>query len=375
MKNVIVILLLFFGCTNLRAQETIARFKYEDAEKAFVAQNYQECIDNLDEAEKLLGKTAPNILHLKILAQYKLIEKDPYGDFELLVALHNGCATYLRDYDIAGLEEKYRDVYEVQEGIKDYPKTQAEYTAFIENQKQEIRTIFENYINAIGGREALDQVKSLYIKGEQTMGKETTNFEDKMIVGKKSHAIYYHPLNGYGAKKKKLELLTKMVSTENGAFVVDMKGNKKNLENSLKAFPTKSLFPELDWVHLLESPNYDFKLKKENDYSSITILYKSDNLSHVTSMVCIYDSNTHLSTSKTVYYYPSSRPSEGLGKPIRYNHTNFEEFKQVGDIKLPFKRISFAVDKTIETNNVQKISQEISEISINEGVEPSDFEP
>src|SRR5690606_40583108 len=98
-------LILFFLVLlplNSFSQETIARFKYEDAEKAFVAQNYQECIDNLDEAEKLLGKTAPNILHLKILAQYKLIEKDPYGDFELLVALHNGCATYLRDYDIAG---------------------------------------------------------------------------------------------------------------------------------------------------------------------------------------------------------------------------------------------------------------------------------
>lgn len=374
MKNVIVVILVFLGYINLNAQETIARFKYEDAEKAFVAESYQECIDNLDEAEKLLGKTAPNILHLKILAQHKLIEKDPYKSFEKLQALHNNCAIYLRDYDIAGLEEKYRDVYEVQNAIKNFPKTEAEYIATIENQKQEIKTIFENYINAIGGREALDQVKSLYIKGQQTIGKETTIFEDKMIVGKKSHAIYYHPLNGYGAKKKKLELLTKMVSTENGAFVVDMKGNKKNLENSLKAFPTKSLFPELDWVHLLEAPNYDFKLKKENNYSSITIRYRSDDLSHVTSMVCNYDSTTHLSVSKTVFYYPPSGPSERLGDPIRHNHTSFEEFKQVGDIKLPFKRISFSVDKTIEKNNVQKISQEISEISINEGVEPSDFE-
>ena len=72
-------LILFFLVLlplNSFSQETIARFKYEDAEKAFVAQNYQECIDNLDEAEKLLGRTAPNILHLKILAQYKLFEKN-----------------------------------------------------------------------------------------------------------------------------------------------------------------------------------------------------------------------------------------------------------------------------------------------------------
>ncbi|MEE1963940.1 SUMF1/EgtB/PvdO family nonheme iron enzyme [Allomuricauda taeanensis] len=113
MKNYIILSFVLFICVHVQAQETIARFKYEDAEKAFVANNYQECIDNLDEAEKLLGKSAPNILHLKILAQHKLFEKKPYESYEALETLRNNCNTYLTNYDIAGLEEKYREVYTI----------------------------------------------------------------------------------------------------------------------------------------------------------------------------------------------------------------------------------------------------------------------
>ena len=375
MKRTIVILMIFLGCTTLGAQETIAKFKYEDAEKAFVAGNYQECIDNLNEAEKLLGKTAPNILHLKILAQYKLIEKDPYEDFDLLNALSNNCSTYLKDYDIAGLEEKYRDVYEVHEGIKDYPKTQDEYTAVIERKKQDIRTVFENYINAIGGREVLDQVESLYIKGQQAIVGETTYFEAKMVPGKSNRTIYYHPLNAYGAKKKKMQLLTKVVTTENGTFTVDRDGNKKALENDLKRLPINTLFPELEWINLLDDPHYEFKLVKKDDEMSITIFYKNDDLSHVASMLCTYDSRTHLSKSKMALFYSPLSPSTGHFEPIRYIQTHFEDFRAVGDIKLPFKRTSHSVDKTINKNNAQTITQTLTEILVNEGVQPSDFEP
>src|SRR5690606_23984698 len=113
MKNHIILPILFLICIHAQAQETIARFKYEYAEKAFVAENYQECIDNLNEAEKLLGKTAPNILHLKILAQHQLFEKDPFENYEALETLRSNCSTYLANYDISGLEEKYRDVYNI----------------------------------------------------------------------------------------------------------------------------------------------------------------------------------------------------------------------------------------------------------------------
>src|SRR5690606_22328614 len=86
-----------------------------------------ECIDNLNEAEKLLGKTAPNILHLKILAQHQLFEKDPFENYEALETLRSNCSTYLANYDISGLEEKYRDVYNIFNALGTYPSTKAEF--------------------------------------------------------------------------------------------------------------------------------------------------------------------------------------------------------------------------------------------------------
>jgi hypothetical protein len=334
MKNVIAILLILLGCTKLGAQETIAKFKYEDAEKAFVAENYQECIDNLIEAEKLLGKTAPNILHLKILAQYKLIAKDPFESFERLESLHHDCTTYIRDYDIAGLEEKYRDVYEVQDAIKDYPKTQAEYTAAMERQKQEIKTVFENYIDALGGREALGNVKNLHIKGEQTMAGATSQFEDKIMPGKKSRAIYYQ------VRKNKKQLLTKMVTTENGAFVVDMNGNKKVMEDDRNGMPIQGLFHELELTDLLDDPNYRFKLVQSEDgrSHSVQVKYLNEDKQEPSVVWYAYDATTHLPISKSFHYYDN-------GTDIGYTLTKFGDFRAVNGITLPFSKEVTSVDK------------------------------
>lgn len=374
MKNVIVILLIFLGCTNLDAQETIARFKYEDAEKAFVAENYQECINNLDEAEKLLGKTAPNILHLKILAQHKLIEKDPYGDFELLEALHIGCATYLRDYDIAGLEEKYRDVYEVQNAIKEFPKTQAEYTAVIENQKQEIKMVFENYIDAIGGREALDQVKSLYIKGQQTMGKETTPFEEKIMQGKKSHTSYYYPRNknAYGnAKKKKSELLNRTITTEDGTFIVDKGGNKKIIEGEMDEMPVESLFAEMGWVNLLDDPRYEFDLKNGEKSIGINISYHNKDYTHIAKIMCVYDAATFLLVSRTELRYAKDSSPSNL-KITGSRFTYYDNYKEVGGIKFPFSMMGNFKVKSPEQTTLFK--SKVEEVLINQDVSFADFE-
>lgn len=134
------------------AQETIAKFKYEDAEKAFISEDYETCISLLNETEKLLGQTAPNILHLKILTQYKLFKKNPYESYGALNALRNNCNTYLAKYDIAGLEEKYREVYEVQNVINDYPRTQAEFETMakaIADEKNRKLSKIRNFIDSL----------------------------------------------------------------------------------------------------------------------------------------------------------------------------------------------------------------------------------
>lgn len=109
----LVLLVGFFSTAN--AQETIAKFKYEDAEKAFEQGNYATCIAKLDEAEKILGKTAPNILYLRIMAETKLLKALPVETvtYPQVERVTNLCNQYLQKYNIEGLEEKYRDVYDI----------------------------------------------------------------------------------------------------------------------------------------------------------------------------------------------------------------------------------------------------------------------
>ncbi|MFC4720695.1 formylglycine-generating enzyme family protein [Geojedonia litorea] len=121
MKPLLISVFVLFSIT-VSAQNTVAKFKYEDAEKAYYEGNFETCIQLLIETEALLGQTAPNILHLRIMAEYKRFESNPYDNYLNLEHIRNQCSTYLRDYDIAGLEEKYRDIYTIQNALKVYPQ-------------------------------------------------------------------------------------------------------------------------------------------------------------------------------------------------------------------------------------------------------------
>ena len=96
--SIVLIVVAWIGIAlQTQAQSTVARFKYEDAEKAFYDKDYQTCISLLDETEKLLGKSAPNILHLKILAQHKLFVPNPHQSYDRLEQLRNNCTSYLNN--------------------------------------------------------------------------------------------------------------------------------------------------------------------------------------------------------------------------------------------------------------------------------------
>lgn len=95
-----IILLTIFIVSNLltNAQNTIAKFKYEEAEQAFVNEDYRTALTKLDEAESLLKATNPKILYLKISAQSKLIEQDPLTDYSLIENTKKLSTNYLKDY-------------------------------------------------------------------------------------------------------------------------------------------------------------------------------------------------------------------------------------------------------------------------------------
>ncbi|WP_108424448.1 formylglycine-generating enzyme family protein [Flagellimonas amoyensis] len=211
MKNALVILLLCLA-SNTNAQETIARFKYEDAEKAFVAQNYQECIDNLNEAEKLLGKTAPNILHLKILAQHQLFEKDPFESYEALETLRSNCNTYLANYDIAGLEEKYRDVYDISNQLPTVSSTK---------EFKELGLLHTKELREASLNKAIAQNNLVFVEGSTfTMGKNGDAHEvtlSDFYIGK--YEVTYAQWNAYLRSTGRGNSISKyQPSKKDGAF-------------------------------------------------------------------------------------------------------------------------------------------------------------
>ncbi len=155
--SIVLIVVAWVGIVlQTQAQSTVARFKYEDAEKAFYNKDYQSCISLLDETEKLLGKSAPNILYLKIMAQYQLFRTNPRESYDRFKQLRNNCQTYLTNYDITGLEEKYREVYEISNQL---PK--------ISNQEElaqlkDISPTF-NYENHKGGKSKLEDFNGKHV--------------------------------------------------------------------------------------------------------------------------------------------------------------------------------------------------------------------
>lgn len=129
----ILIAIFLLVSTPLTAQNTIAIIKYEEAEKAFYEEDYNLVLERLKETEEILGQTAPKILHLRILAQHKLYELNPFESYEKLEVLKTNVTYYLNNYDIAGLEEKYRDVYDIQLKLESSPNS---LVAYYEAEKQ-----------------------------------------------------------------------------------------------------------------------------------------------------------------------------------------------------------------------------------------------
>ncbi|MEO5775583.1 MAG: tetratricopeptide repeat protein, partial [Flavobacterium sp.] len=122
MKKIITIVLFLLGCHFVTAQNaTIAKLKYEEAEEAYLADNYETVLIKLDEAQKEFGKTNPPIMHLRIMAQSKLLGEFPHNKGDLLLKLNQNCKFYLKEYEkISGIEDKYKEVYKTMDGISIY---------------------------------------------------------------------------------------------------------------------------------------------------------------------------------------------------------------------------------------------------------------
>src|SRR5690606_6625278 len=167
MKKYFILLFTILTFCYTQAQNTDAKLKYQEAEKAFETGNYQNCISLLDENEKLLGQSTSNMLHLRIQAEDKIWEARPFESYEQLDKLKKLCNEYLQKYDTAGLS----DVYELSKKLPEV-SNQEELTQLGEQYQKEKHTqkhekaIAEQYMAFVEG--------GTYIMGSRREAHEVT---------------------------------------------------------------------------------------------------------------------------------------------------------------------------------------------------------
>lgn len=199
MKKLILIAVLLLTTSQITfAQQAIAKIKFEEAEEAYAAKDYQITIDKLDEVEAILKVTNPKVMYLRIMGQYQLIIVHCYLYHYLLDNTRTLCSKYLKDYEnIPDNDDKYRDVYKASEALgatpmkERYDKMFKSYTEdpYLKNQPSSSFVLGMAYSWGLGVEKNLETTFKY-----QTKGAEKGYVQSQFELGR-----YY--LNGWGTGK------------------------------------------------------------------------------------------------------------------------------------------------------------------------------
>ena len=201
------------------------------------------------------------------------------------------------------------------------------------------KTVFENYIKAIGGEKAVSAVKTLYMNGTTTVPQAPSplTFTSKLdSKGKMMVSLAMGPMN-----------LMKQVVNDKGAYI-EQQGKRKNLEGN-----------DLAEMKANATPFEELQLIKRADLK-------------VDSIEPINGSDAYaIKDGKTTYFYDvksglktaEAKTREQDGKS-NTQITNFNDYKEVKGVKVPFNLIQ---------NVGFELDIKMSDIKINEGVSDADF--
>jgi len=201
------------------------------------------------------------------------------------------------------------------------------------------KTVFENYIKAIGGEKAIVAVKTLAMNGTTTIPQAPAplNFTSKLdSKGKMMVSLAMGTMT-----------LMKQVVNEKGAYI-EQQGQRKNLEGA-----------DLAEMKASATPFEELQLSKRTDLK-------------VDSIEPINGSDAYaIKDGKTTYFYDvksglkvaESKVREQGGKSAT-QITNFNDYREVKGVKVPFNLIQ---------NVGFELDIKMSDIKINEGVSEADF--
>ncbi|GLB52669.1 hypothetical protein NBRC110019_17090 [Neptunitalea chrysea] len=202
------------------------------------------------------------------------------------------------------------------------------------------KTVLTDYIEAIGGMDAVSKVKTIMMTGETKVQGMTLQLDIKRSdKGQLSQAL---SLNG--------NVMQKQVINGDTGYIVSQ-GMKNDLEAedlknaSYEAYP----IPE---YQLLNNDNIKLTAIETLDGKDVYVVTFSDNKTFY------YDTQTHLKVSKV-------ETNEFNGQVYTTTLT-FSDYREVDGIKFPY------IFK--QTTGPQELSFTLKEVKINEGVSDADFE-
>lgn len=201
------------------------------------------------------------------------------------------------------------------------------------------KTVFENYLKAIGGEKAVSAVKTLAMTGTTTVPQAPgpLTFTSKLdSKGKMMVSLAMGTMN-----------LMKQVVNEKGAYI-EQQGQRKNLEGT-----------DLADMKANAAPFEELQLVKRTDLKVDRI----EPINNSDAYAIVDGKTTYFYDVKSGLKVAESKVREQAGKSST-QITNFNDYKEVKGIKVPF-------------NLVQNVGFELdikmSEIKINEGVSEKDF--
>ena len=202
------------------------------------------------------------------------------------------------------------------------------------------KSVFDNYIKAIGGEKAVSGVKTLAMNGSTTIPQAPSPLTFTSKLDARGKMLVSLSMGGMS--------LMKQVVNEKGAYI-EQQGQKKNLEGA-----------DLVEMKASATPFEELQLRKNTALKVDGIEAVNGNDAYV------------IKDGKTTYYYDvksglkvsESKVREQAGQSIT-QVTNFNDYKEVKGIKVPFNIIQ---------NVGFELDIKMADIKINEGVSDADFQ-
>ena len=202
------------------------------------------------------------------------------------------------------------------------------------------KSIFDNYIKAIGGEKAVLGVKTLAMNGSTTIPQAPSPLTFTSKLDARGKMMVSLSLGGMN--------LMKQVVNEKTAYI-EQQGQKKNLEGA-----------DLTEMKASAAPFEELQLRKRTDLKVDGIEPINGNDAYV------------IKDDKTTYYYDVKSGLKVAESKVREQGaqsmtqiTHFNDYKEVKGVKVPYNLIQ---------NVGFELDIKISDIKINEGVSDADFQ-